>query len=24
MVKTFGFDASNLPEMTADQHCAGE
>ncbi|WP_068638892.1 ectoine/hydroxyectoine ABC transporter substrate-binding protein EhuB [Thauera butanivorans] len=24
MVKAFGFDASNLPEMTADQHCAGE
>lgn len=24
MVKPFGFDASNLPEKTAAQHCAGE
>lgn len=24
MVSTFGFDASNLPEKTAAQHCAGE
>lgn len=24
MVKEFGFDESNLPEKTADQHCAGE
>lgn len=24
MVKEFGFDASNLPEKTAAQHCAGE
>ena len=24
MVKEFGFDASNLPEKTAEQHCAAE
>ncbi|HEY7805490.1 MAG TPA: transporter substrate-binding domain-containing protein, partial [Orrella sp.] len=24
MVEVFGFDASNLPEKTAAQHCAGE
>lgn len=24
MVAEFGFDASNLPEKTAEQHCAGE
>lgn len=24
LVKPFGFDASNLPEKTAEQHCAGE
>ncbi|WP_424460652.1 ectoine/hydroxyectoine ABC transporter substrate-binding protein EhuB [Ottowia sp.] len=24
MVKEFGFDSSNLPERTAEQHCAGE
>jgi polar amino acid transport system substrate-binding protein len=24
MVTTFGFDASNMPEKTAAQHCAGE
>lgn len=24
LVKPFGFDASNLPEKTAAQHCAGE